>query len=539
MLKNALADYLKDIENEDELRWILMALLPTVGFTHVYYTHGKNEFGRDIIARKVIDGLEIQYAIQVKRGDLNQSDWRNDVMGQLSECSRTSGISHPEFVSKLPRQVVLALSGRLNTNTQTSLSGFNNKLREENLKDIEVWDIDRLVDLLSQYGLEGFHSSTSEGYKQYASFYTLYANALIGNVTHDQIEYHSRQWIDESIPILKRILRAAVESRLLIKACELQGRWYESIIIRLAAIRSILYPCYEVPSPIVFNIYYDQAIDELCKYCREFLKFFRQEWGHANYNFLNMKSGSSSMMPYLVNLARILEVTGLFYHLACNQEEKKEIAHFLADFILKEPSVGKLPSDRYAVSIVLPILALYQSGQINIALMLLKRTAIWLCDRCELGHGLAPFDAEPEDEVATLLYYPFEGIEIMEGYSSFLGTVICDLCVFLDRYGLFIDVLNDFLAVNLSFSYWQVQNTKGLLRVESDDIITFPNIEWNEKVTSDDVWGYSNHHVGECLNFTLVEHYGKNSLYILTLLLRDRYFPIIWYSCKGNVGETI
>jgi hypothetical protein len=111
MLRNVLEDYLNSIKERD-LDFPLSSLLQGMGFYDIHFTHGGVEFGKDFIAKRVDDGVEYQYAIQSKKGDINQALWRNEVRGQLEEAV-VSDLSHPQFSTDLPRKAILVTTGRL------------------------------------------------------------------------------------------------------------------------------------------------------------------------------------------------------------------------------------------------------------------------------------------------------------------------------------------------------------------------------------------------------------------------------------------
>jgi hypothetical protein len=111
MLSNVLGAYL-DGSTERELDLPFLLLLPALGFHDVHLTHGNVEFGTDFIAKKLVNGHEIQYAFQSKAIDIDLREWRNNVRGQLE--SAQAGVIHPNFNNDLERQVVLVTSGELN-----------------------------------------------------------------------------------------------------------------------------------------------------------------------------------------------------------------------------------------------------------------------------------------------------------------------------------------------------------------------------------------------------------------------------------------
>ena len=60
MLRNALDDYLSDLK-ERELYLPFRLLLSAMGFYDVHLTHGQFEFGKDLIAKSVVNGEVVQF----------------------------------------------------------------------------------------------------------------------------------------------------------------------------------------------------------------------------------------------------------------------------------------------------------------------------------------------------------------------------------------------------------------------------------------------------------------------------------------------
>ena len=129
MLRNVLEDYLSSIR-EREFDYPLSALLQAMGFYDIHFTHGGVEFGKDFIAKKVDDGTEYQYAIQSKKGNINQGLWRDEIKGQLEEAIEID-LSHPQFNTSLPRKVILVTTGRLSGNARLATQEFKKKFEKD------------------------------------------------------------------------------------------------------------------------------------------------------------------------------------------------------------------------------------------------------------------------------------------------------------------------------------------------------------------------------------------------------------------------
>ncbi len=124
MLRNVLEDYFSSIREERDFDFPLTSLLRAMGFYDIHFVHGSREIGKDFIAKKVEDDREYQYAIQSKRGDINQTKCADEILPQLLLAS-LSGLSHPQFDKGMPRRVVLVATGRLVGNAPLILQDFN------------------------------------------------------------------------------------------------------------------------------------------------------------------------------------------------------------------------------------------------------------------------------------------------------------------------------------------------------------------------------------------------------------------------------
>ncbi len=208
--------------------------------------------------------------------------------------------------------------------------------------------------------------------------------------------------------------------------------------------------------------------------------------------------------------------------------QKSEIASFIQDFIAHEPGCIHIPSDRYAVSLVFPVLALCDSSQIDDVRNLLHEIVVWLCDRYEEGFGLAPVEADAYQETVTLLGYPFEFIPIQSSSGSFLATVVCDLTAYLNDKHFYGDVVNDIKASKIFPQYWQVSDTKSMFQIEGADVITYPGIDYKDDLSKFESYEFAEHIIHEPRSYRVVDSVGALGLMVLMLLLRDRYFPTLW-----------
>jgi hypothetical protein len=181
-------------------------------------------------------------------------------------------------------------------------------------------------------------------------------------------------------------------------------------------------------------------------------------------------------------------------------------------------------SDRYAASLVLAILLLLDGQRTDVADALLEHATVWLYDHYHREPGLAGVEADEERETTALLGSGFEFIDIHPRRSSFLATALLDLAAFSGDAELYADMVNDVKAVRIAPEYWQPRDTIGAVRIEGEDVLQYPHVEFANTLPVDGS-PYANHMTEEPAMFRFVEAYGGTAAVALLALLRDRYFP--------------
>ena len=234
------------------------------------------------------------------------------------------------------------------------------------------------------------------------------------------------------------------------------------------------------------------------------------------------------MLQYIVWCARVLELSSLYFLLVKDETIRNQIVDFLLEFIEKEEGCGHIPSDRYTVSIVWAVIVLIKTNKINEAIDLVKRGTIWLCDRVENGFGIARYEADEYEETKTLLGYPFDFIDVDKNRSYFFATALSDIAALIGDKQFYNDVFNDLAACEIVYNYWQFPDTNAILTIENEECLTYPNIPFNEELNSFEDFNYAAHIKDEPREFQIIEKTGKESLVLLSILLKDRYFPTMW-----------
>jgi hypothetical protein len=227
--------------------------------------------------------------------------------------------------------------------------------------------------------------------------------------------------------------------------------------------------------------------------------------------------------------ARVLEVGALYAFLTNDEHERQEAITMLSDVALNEEGCAHLPGDRYAVSIVWATLALVGEGKKDLAKTLIKRSVTWLCDRVEKGFGIGRYESDAYEETAILLGYPFDAVEVEPNRCSFLATMLVDLAAFIGDKGLYSDLVNDFEACDVVYNYWQFPDTTAIFTIDNRDCMNYPNIPHQYSLDDEfDDFNYAEHIKHEPDSFEIASKVGPHSLILISLLLKDRYFPKVW-----------
>src|SRR6266511_3542258 len=306
MLRNVLEDYLNNISEERDLDYPLISLLRAMGFYDIHFTHGPGEIGKDFIAKRVIDNVVYQYAIQSKQGNINQKKLTSEVYPQILLAS-ISGLSHPQFDKDLPRRVVVVTTGRLVGNAPLILQDLNIELETKyNREKVEFWGKEQLIQHFEEFGFASIHQLTTRGLAGYAQFYLIYSKALDGKLSDREITEFSGLWLDHALEYRKRILRAAIE------------------------------------------IYWELIKTRIFPLCEDFFSKLKEQWEQSEKSLLYVIHDVSAfpMLHYLVWCARVTDIVSLYFFLTKDQKVKDDCVSFLVEFIDREEGCGHIPSDR-------------------------------------------------------------------------------------------------------------------------------------------------------------------------------------------------
>ena len=513
MLRDVVAGFL-DTVTEREFDAPLIALLAAQGFTDVHFLHGAFEFGKDFIARGVkpfagdtgtgepSSWIRHQFAIQGKAGDLGLPEWRA-VRPQLDEA-RLDDLAHPAFDRELPRAAVLVTTGRLTGGAAVQAGAYREAERRRGRPDFEVWDRERLLEWLvdsPEAGLAG----TSDG-----PVLALAGAIDAGGITFAALERRARAWLpavpgslhaatEPAAEVTARQRRAAVEAAVLGNRLRRHSRLDLAAMTALLLLRAAW--CHTLSeSPDAAPVRTDAAqaaIRMFAGYAGELLEQV-EPVAEDPRAFLSAVSPSSfPHAAYPAACARIMEILGLLGLLACTTVTAEpasqltpaadRISRTVQNLLDYQPGCAHPISDAFAISPIAPVILTARHDAAG-ARQYLTRSAVWVADRYDAdrgGIGLARASADADTEVAYLLGAPFENGPGRRP-SSYLATVLIDLAAIIPQSGgLYMDLINEFLAVDADPELMQADERRAQWRIDGAALTLTPRINYAEPLPPD------------------------------------------------------
>jgi hypothetical protein len=177
-----------------------------------------------------------------------------------------------------------------------------------------------------------------------------------------------------------------------------------------------------------------------------------------------------------------VEIIGLLGLLHAEQRvlSPKKMVDFLLQFFQANPGASHPISDRWAVSLIPPLLLLVRAGYRAEVRGILENVIRWICDRYESGNlGLADSQASPAEEVAYLFGGAFEHITFPRRSALYTATVVLDLASMFEMNELFELAINEFLAVHAVLPVIEVGDVSNQYVLCGEDIRYEPNMEYS------------------------------------------------------------
>jgi len=203
----------------------------------------------------------------------------------------------------------------------------------------------------------------------------------------------------------------------------------------------------------------------------------------------------------------------------------QSVLDFLLRFFETNPGASHPISDRWAVSLIPPVLLLAREGHRTEVQAILKNVIRWIGDHCAQDNlGLAGPRSTPDDEVAYLLGSTFKNTTVPRRRASYTATVVLDLAAILEMKEVFELGVNDFLAVHAMPPVMEVADTPGQYVLNAEDIRSEPNMQYCEAWAPVDKWKVAPHHRRGPLAYYL-QRIGRTWDHLaVSAVLRDRHF---------------
>ena len=515
MIADVIGSYLDNLE-EREFDAPFMALLRGRRFTDIHFLHGPFEFGMDFIAKGYDGGTFCQFAFQTKAGDLNRPAW-DDCRGQI-DLLRTSSLAHPAFDRQLPRRAVLVTTGRLVGGAALAAQQYSEHLKALREIDFTTWDRETLIQFIGdspEVGLTGASTGALLG--------------VLGAIDQKQVhelglEEFSRGWCTGTGASL---YKAALEAAVIANRLRRQDRLDLACYVALCLIRAswTLNHGSEPPDGVGLlvadtgrGLFRHYSLDLFSRCSDDVLDPLKLIHAHEPH---------SAHVTYPARCLRLAEILALLALL--EQDEGRpthKVREFLSAFLRSNPGASHPISDRWAVSLIPPVLVLRNSAPTEELTAVLQDVIRWVCDRYDSnGLGLAGRYSSPDDEVNHLLGGPFQHILPLQRRSdSYIATVVLDLAAILRMKDVFELARNDFMAVGITLPVIEASDTRGQYLIGGEGLHINPNMEYSEAWNPCDGWKVAPHH-HRASDAYYLERIGRPWDHLaVSAVLRDRHF---------------
>lgn len=457
MLDAAIADFL-DTVSEREFDPVIIALLSARGFYDIHFIHGAFEFGKDIIAKRVDDetGVVHQYAIQSKAGDLGMPEWRA-VRPQLDE-SEYNTVGHPSFDEALPRVAVLLTTGRLKGAAPTDAQQYARTAEKRGLARIEFWDSLDLTGWLTSRPQLALLSMDDQHELQ-----KMLVAAREDDVSEPQLERFARRWMERD--------SAGVEGAVLVHSLRERGRLDLAAMCALHMFRG---------ATIRGTLGAEAARRLFCTVSVELLDHVEPLLDDPA-DLARVDLHPASLVSYAVTAVRTAEILALAALVHDDEDEHTRLSDAVLTLATMHPGAARPVSDQFAISVI-PIVAVLHRFAPHLASVYLRSVARWLIERSDAtagGLGLGAMDESPRMVVERLLGGWLETTEVSPSQSSYVLTVILDLCVAAGLADLYNDVRTDAEAMRITACATSVGAREETFRRGGGTVRPLPRIEYH------------------------------------------------------------
>jgi len=524
VLRIVVEQYLASISDEREFDAPLMSLLRARGFYDVRFTHGRNELGRDFIAKRHEGNVAVQYSLQLKSGNITVSNWR-ELSLQIFE-SLSTALPHPDFDSALPHRAVLVTTGTATLDAMRSIHAFNERLAQQGVNRVELWARAALLEQYLEVDPSTVYPPRSDGFRAYAEFFVAYGHAMTGEFNERALEKHSRYWARAASTTDDALATAMLEAYALAERSKDFGDLYLAMMAKLAAWRAVMVRVFESWDDVGFHAdLMERARAAVLAATHQYVDHVWSLRENAGGRLVRAVNASGALFAYRVHAARLVEALALLCLLDADPQRRDTAAERLRKIVVTETGAAQPVSDRYAVSIVAAVRALVAMGQRDVAATYLRTVVTWVLGQYADRSGLASVEADEEEAIELFLAADFPELKRAKRTGSFLITALVDLAAFLDDQALYADVVSDVETHDVHPEYVILSDAVAQFFFEHDDLPRIVNVPFDREATVADHRRNAPHLTDEPESFRIGERYGSGTLLAISLLLRDRYFP--------------
>lgn len=476
LLRSVLENYV-DTLTEREFDVPLLCLLLYSGFYDIHYLHGMFEFGKDFIAKKNENGIATQYVFQSKAGNIDLNGWR-DLQAQINEM-RINYLAHPNYDKSLPLAAIAVVTGRLIGGAALSAQQYNEYCISRSEVGFTVWDKDILIEMI----LETDPVICKQ--PKNGEFLEIIGILSKGNGTFNELEKYSRNWmkVDTVGLINKDCLGILLESSLLCHELLKRNRVTLACYTTLMALRAIMFAIHNTDK---MPDWADQILHltkinfmKLANRLKDSMVLFMP----SPKLYEHMK-GFSGFITYPILCQQTIEILGLLALLQYKTGELSDASDTtdLVETIIKcNPGCSHLISDKFAISLIPPVLSLWIFKRTDTCKTFLYDVGKWLCDRYEDSEfGLASPESDEQEEIERLFGYAYDFISLNRRKESYIATILLDLSIITNMSELYDALINDILAIRI-FPCLVVMKNDIHQYLKDGEALFNPNITYPEK----------------------------------------------------------
>lgn len=516
MLDAAIASFLDSL-TEREFDEPFKALLRDERFYDIHLVHGPAEFGKDFIAKHSRGGRVEQWTFQTKAEDVAQGDWR-ELRGQLDEL-RTSKLSHPSFDPSLPRQPVLVLTGRLTGNAPLAVKDYISHVTELGEVGLAVWDRDTLIDKVAVSPDAALRGSDTGGLLR-----------ILGEIDESDcsdrtIESFSRRWTNADPATIES--RGAIEAAVVANRLRLRERLDLACLVPLCLLRGAWASTLAAHGSVGDGLAGAETARAMFNNYAWELFHRRDEHTLSSRALINTHREVGAFATYHVRATRFAEIMGLLALAPLDphhQRRQDELKEFLAAFVSAQPGAAHPLSDRWAVSMIPPAVALGRSHP-TIVDEQLRQATRWLCDHYERDAlGLAQSWSDPIEEIERAVGAPLEHIAHERRPDSYLATILLDLASVLEFAETYEVILNDIQAVDAVPSMLHCADTADQFLTTAEANRRELGVPYLAHLNGPEGWQAAAHHREDPDRLFLIRSRRAWDQLAVQSVLRDRHF---------------